>query len=84
MVQHASKTVLMPHISLSFAVIIRKPVNRQSRQLNSMIDALTVVCQEVGSDQPCRLVQRVEATRNLDEGSRHDSCVQSGEEQTKP
>jgi hypothetical protein len=36
---------------------------------------LTVVCQQIGSDEPCSLLQSIEAAGNLDKGSSDDCSI---------
>lgn len=50
MVQHASRTVFIPHTSLSFAMIIKKPVDSQLIKRSTMMEALTVVRQKICGD----------------------------------
>lgn len=55
-----------------------------SSQPDRVIAELTIVGQEIGGDQPCSLLQCVEATRDLDERGRHYGGVQGRKKQTDP
>lgn len=77
----------LPKISLSLAMIIRKPDSKDQWVLLISVQPLrTGICEEIGSDKPATLVEAIEVVADGDESGADDGDLQSREEkgQTYP
>ncbi len=77
----------LPKISLSLAMMIRKPGSKDQWLLLICIQPQrTGICEEIGSDKPAALVKAMEIVADGDESSADDGDLQSREEkgQTYP